>query len=71
MQKEWITPSDREWGFEEPAYQDTAEFRAKLIAQMDAFEPLELSAAEEAEWKAGREWIKDHTIDAVRKQMGL
>jgi hypothetical protein len=62
---------DLPWGIEESDYQDTREFRAKLMAQMDSFEPLELTPEEEAEWQASRQWIKDHTIAAVRKQMGL
>lgn len=59
------------WGMDEADYQDTPEFRASLIAQLDAFEPLELTAEEEAEWEAARKWIKDHTLAAVGRQMGL
>jgi len=62
---------DLSWGIDEADYEDTTAFRAKLIAQMDSFEPLELTPAEEAEWQAARQWIKDYTIAAVRKQMGL
>jgi hypothetical protein len=59
------------WGMDEGDDQDTPEFRAWLIAQMDSFAPLELTPEEEAEWEASRQWIKDYTIAAVRKQMGL
>jgi hypothetical protein len=62
---------DDAWGIAEADYQDTPEFRARLIAQIDAFEPLELTAEEEAEWQAARKWIKDYTIAAVTKSMGL
>jgi hypothetical protein len=58
-------------GISEADYQDTPEFRNRLLAQMDAFLPLELTPAEEAEWEASRQWIKDYTLAAVRKQMGL
>jgi hypothetical protein len=60
-----------EWGIEEDAYLDTPEFRAQVIARMDSFEPVELTPEEEAEWQAARQWIKDYTIAAVRRQMGL
>lgn len=59
------------WGMAPTDYQDTPQFRAKLIAQMDAFEPLALTPTEESEWQAARSWIKDYTIAAVRQQMGL
>lgn len=60
-----------DWGIDPSDYRDTPEYRANLIAQMDAFEPLELTPAEEAEWLAARQWIKEHSIAAVRQQMGL
>ncbi|MEX2173719.1 MAG: hypothetical protein WD872_05110 [Pirellulaceae bacterium] len=63
--------ADADWGLEESAYQDTPEFRSKLIGQMDSFAPIELTSEEEAEWQAARQWIKDYTIAAVKKQMGL
>lgn len=46
-------------GIDPADYQDTPEFRARLIAQMDAFEPLDCTPAEEAEWHAARKAIKD------------
>jgi hypothetical protein len=62
---------DGSWGMDEAEYEDTSEFRARLIAQMDAFEPLELTPEEEAEWEAASQWRKEHSIAAIRKQMGL
>jgi hypothetical protein len=59
------------WGMEESEYEDTPEFRKSLVAQMDAFEPLERTPQEEAEWQVARNWIKEHTLEAVRAQMGL
>ena len=50
---------------------DTPEFRQALVAQMDSREPVELTPAEEAEWLAAREWIKEYTVQAVRREMGL
>jgi len=64
-------PPSKEWGMDEAEYEDTPEFRAKLIAQLISFEPLELTPDDEAEWEAARKWRKDHSIAAVRKQMGL
>ena len=52
-------------------WSDTVEFRDALLAQMDAREPVELTPDEEAEWNAARAWVKDHTIAAVRREMGL
>jgi hypothetical protein len=59
------------WGIDPVDYRDTPEFRSRLVAQMAAFEPLELSPADEAEWQAARKWIKDFNVAAVRQQMGL
>lgn len=53
------------------AWSDTPEFRAALLAQMDRREPVELTAAEEAEWHAARKWIREFTTAAVRREMGL
>ena len=66
-----IPAADAVWGMDEADYQDTPAFRSKLVAQMDSFAPVELTPEEEAEWQAARQWIKDYTIAAVRKQMGL
>jgi hypothetical protein len=52
-------------------WSDTREFRAALIAQMDSREPVELTPEEEAAWQADRKWIKDCTLQAVRREMGL
>jgi hypothetical protein len=62
---------DPSWGIDEADYEDTPEFRAKLIAQMDSFEPLELTPAEEAEWQAALKWFGDYTLQAVKRDMGL
>jgi hypothetical protein len=70
-QRSSALPDDYAWGLDEADYEDTPEFREKLIAQMDSFEPLELTPEEEAEWLAARHWIKDYTVAAVRKEMGL
>ena len=50
---------------------ETPEFRQALIAQMDGREPVELTAEEESQWQADRSWIREHTIESVRKEMGL
>ena len=52
-------------------WSDTPEFRRALLEQMDRREPVELTAEEEAQWHAAREWIKDYTLAAVRREMGL
>jgi hypothetical protein len=38
---------------------------------MEALEPLEFTPEDEAEIAAARQAVKDYTIAAVRKQMGL
>jgi hypothetical protein len=60
-----------DWGIDPGSWHDTKEFRTQLIAQMDSFEPLPLTPEEESEWLAARRWIKDYSLEAVRKQMGL
>src|SRR4051794_24473447 len=52
-------------------WSDTPEFRAALVAQMDHREAVELTPAEEAEWRAARDWMKNHTLAAVRREMGF
>jgi len=52
-------------------WSDSPEFRQALIEQMDRREPVELTAEEEAEWQAARQWIKKYTIACVRREMGL
>jgi hypothetical protein len=52
-------------------WSDTPEFRAALLAQMDAREPLELTPEEEARWQADRQSTKEYTLAAVRREMGL
>ena len=53
------------------SWSDTPEFRRALLEQMDRREPVELTPQEEAEWRAAKTWIKEHTIAAVRREMGL
>jgi hypothetical protein len=52
-------------------WSDTPEFRAALIAQMDSREPVQLTAEEEAEWRAAHAWIGNYSLQAVRHEMGL
>jgi len=52
-------------------WSNTQEFRAALLAQMDGREPMELTADEEAQWQADRQSIKEYTLAAVRREMGL
>ena len=53
------------------SWSNTAQFRSALLAQMDGREPVELTPEEEAEWQAARNWIRNHTVAAVRREMGL
>jgi len=52
-------------------WSDTPEFRQALLEQMDRREAVELTAAEEAEWQAARQWYRDHNMAVVRREMGL
>lgn len=50
-------------------WSDTPEFREKLLAQMDSREPVELTPEEEAQWQTDRQWIKEYTLAAMRREM--
>jgi hypothetical protein len=66
-----ILPAAEGIGLNEATWPDTAEARAEILARMDAVEPLEFTPEEEAEIAAAREAVKNVTIEAVQKKMGL
>ncbi len=58
-------------GMREEDWPQTPEGIAALVARMEAFEPLEFTPEEEAEIAAARQAVREVTIAAVRKKMGL
>ncbi len=60
-----------EYGMREEDWPDTPENREKILARMDAVEPLELSEEDEARITAVRTEMKAKSIEAMRQLMGL
>ena len=58
-------------GLREEDWPDTPENREKILALMDAVEPLELSEEDEARIAAVRTEMKAKSIEAMRQLMGL
>ena len=58
-------------GMREEDWPDTPQNREKILALMDAVEPLELSAEDEARITAVRAEMKAKSIEAMRQLMGL
>ena len=58
-------------GMTEAEWPTTPEGIAELLARIDAFEPLEMTPEEQAEWHAALEESDRVSKEAVRKQMGL
>ncbi len=55
----------------EPEEPDSPEARAEWLARVDAVQPLELSPEDEAEIAAARAAVRQASLEAVRRQMGL
>lgn len=66
-----IVPADNAFGLSESVWQDTPAARQKLLADLDAAEPLEFGPQDEAEIAAARAAVRQASLEAVRKQMGL
>ncbi len=49
-------------GIPEEEWPSTPEALAEWLQWFDSFKPVELSAADEAEWKAAQKAVKDHTL---------
>ena len=60
-----------EYGLREEDWPDTPEGLAELIKGIDSFEPVQFTAEDEAEIAAARAAVREVTLAAVRKQMGL
>ena len=58
-------------GLREEDWPDTPENREKILALMDAVEPLEFSEEDEARIAAVRTEMKAKSIEAMRQLMGL
>ena len=59
-----IEPASQEdkIGLAEDEWPTTPEARADWLNWFDTFEPVELSPAEEADWKVWRQKVKEYTI---------
>jgi predicted DNA-binding antitoxin AbrB/MazE fold protein len=62
-------PEGERIGMREEDWPTDPEGIANLLARMDALEPLELTADDEAGIAAARKAVRDYTIEAVRRQM--
>ncbi len=60
-----------EYGMREEDWPDTPGNREEILRRMEAVEPLELTAEDEAEIAAAHTAMREVTLAAVRKQMGL
>lgn len=58
-------------GMSEADWPTGGETLTKLLELIDSFEPVELSAADEAEIEAARSAVHEKSLAAVREQMGL
>jgi hypothetical protein len=58
-------------GMSEADWPTDVESLAKLLERIDSFDPVELSAADEAEIEAARNTVREKSLAAVRDQMGL
>ena len=66
-----VLPSNDSVGLIESDWPDSPETRAALLQLLDDIEPLELTAADEAEIGAAREAVRQVSVRAVRERMGL
>ena len=60
-----------EYGMSEEDWPDTPEELEELLKRIDSFEPVEFTAEDEVEIAAARATVREVTLAAVRKQMGL
>lgn len=58
-------------GLSEEEWPTTPEGVAALLQRIDAIEPLELTPEDEIEIAAAREAVRQKTLEAVRRKMGL
>ncbi len=68
---DFMRNGEPEFEFLPDDWPDTPENRAELLRRIDAFQPLGLTAEEEARIEAAREEFKRVEIEAVRRQMGF
>lgn len=65
-----LFPENGHVGLQEADWLDSPQSRAALLARIDAIEPLELTAQDEAEIAAAREAVRKASMRVVRKQIG-
>jgi len=56
-------------GIPEEDWPTTPEAIAEWLEWFDAFEPVQLTAEEEAEWRAARQAAKEHTIAKMHRRV--
>jgi len=66
-----VVPQSETIGMREEDWPTDAAGIQRLVEEIGAFEPLEMTPEEEREWMEAREAVKQVTLEAVRKQMGL
>jgi hypothetical protein len=65
-----IVPDERV-GLPEEEWPSTPEGRAALVARLDAIGPLDITPEEEAEIRSARSAVREASLRAVARQMGL
>jgi hypothetical protein len=66
-----VEPDEEVLGLNEDDWPDTPENRAELLRRMQAFKPVLYSDADRARLAAAQAAVREVTLRAVRKQMGL
>jgi len=66
-----VVPQEESLGPAEQDWPDNPAALAEILHRIDTFEPLELTPEDEAEIAAARAAVRDVTLRAVRKKMGL
>ena len=66
-----VFPAAAMTGLVESQWPDSEETRAAVVERIDAIQALELTEEDEAEIAASRQVVRQASIEAVRKQMGL
>jgi hypothetical protein len=68
----WVQPAEEDDGFlTDETWPTSSEGINELIHRMENFEPLVLTSDDEARIAAARASVRDVSIAAARKQMGL
>lgn len=71
LRVEITVPVEEHIGLDEADWPTTDEGRAELVARFEAIGPLVFTAEDEAEIESARQAVREITLEAVRRKMGL